>query len=426
MGTEHRDLTEKHSQISRRGFFKAAAAATVATAAGSALAGCIRMGLGAGADLSGCNSVACSDGSVEWEPYGEFDTAMYARINKDGNQAVRQPWLLINRMGQRVPYLSTTGTNHPFANTSPNSLVTALTDQGAVEMSQPGGRTYVCFDSKFENLVNENYFNQSVCRVGKVIPDDDPLIDRVPDWQRNWREAFQIMVDVGAIKECNILEELEEALGLREGVLDQAVKDWNAACETGEDTVPPTSTILPGSFPSANRPITARRSADRSTASREAPLEAVDEQTPVLPDAILVVDHIQVARHREIIDSEYLDIGTCPQARPHSPERDAKRLTRSRQIQVKVVRARLIVGLHRYPKLGKPLRKHATRMLRIRRMPKQHRKVLQIGRLHAITFKQGAGTIRPKAAFSHCEGKAPTPGGSASSAAPPSAPYLLT
>lgn len=238
MGTEHRDLTEKHSQISCCGFFKAAAAATVATAAGSALAGCIRMGLGAGADLSGYNSVACFDGSVEWEPYGEFDTAMYVHINKDGNQAVRQPWLLINRMGQRVPYLSTAGTNHPFANTSPDSLVTALTDQGAVEMSQPGGRTYVCFDSKFENLVNENYFNQSVCRVGKVIPDDDPLIDRVPDWQRNWREAFQIMVDVGAIKECNILEELEEALGLREGVLDQAVKDWNAACETGEDTVP--------------------------------------------------------------------------------------------------------------------------------------------------------------------------------------------
>lgn len=199
---------------------------------------CIRMGLGAGADLSGYNSVACFDGSVEWEPYDEFDTTMYAHVNKDGNQAVRQPWLLINRMGQRVPYLSTAGTNYPFNNTSPDSLVTALTDQGAVEMSQPGGRTYVCFDSKFEDLVNENYFGQSVCRVGKVIPEDDPLIDRVPEWQRDWREAFQAMVDAGAVKECDTLEELEEALGLREGVLVKAVEDWNAACEAGEDTVP--------------------------------------------------------------------------------------------------------------------------------------------------------------------------------------------
>ena len=116
--------------------------------------------------------------------------------------------------------------------------MTALTDQGAVEMSQPGGRTYVCFDSKFEDLVNENYFKQSVCRVGKVIPDDDPLIDRVPEWQRDWRNAFQMMVDAGAVKECDTIEELEEALGLREGVLVQAVKDWNAACEAGEDTVP--------------------------------------------------------------------------------------------------------------------------------------------------------------------------------------------
>ena len=74
--------------------------------------------------------------------------------------------------------------------------------------------------------------------IGKVIPDDDPLIDRVPEWQRDWRNAFQMMVDAGAVKECDTIEELEEALGLREGVLVQAVKDWNAACEAGEDTVP--------------------------------------------------------------------------------------------------------------------------------------------------------------------------------------------
>lgn len=199
---------------------------------------CIRMGLGAGADLSGYDSVACFDGSVEWEPYDEFATSMNAHVNKDGNQAVRQPWLLINRTGQRVPFLSTAGSSYPFLNTDPNTLVTALTDQGAVEMSQPGGRTYVCFDSKFEQLVGDNFFKQSVCRVGKVIPDDDPLVDRVPEWQRDWRNAFQIMVDAGAVKECDTIEELEQELGLREGVLVKAVEDWNKACEAGEDSVP--------------------------------------------------------------------------------------------------------------------------------------------------------------------------------------------
>ena len=105
-------------------------------------------------------------------------------------------------------------------------------------MSQPGGRTYVCFDSKFEQLVGDNFFKQSVCRVGKVIPDDDPLIDRVPEWQRDWRNAFQIMVDAGAVKECDTIEELEQELGLREGVLVKAVEDWNKVCEPGVATVP--------------------------------------------------------------------------------------------------------------------------------------------------------------------------------------------
>lgn len=43
------------------------------------------------------------------------------------------------------------------------------------------------------------------------------------------------MLDAGAVRKCDTIEELEEALGLREGVLVEAVKEWNAACEAGED-----------------------------------------------------------------------------------------------------------------------------------------------------------------------------------------------
>lgn len=199
---------------------------------------CIRMGLGVGADLSGYESVACFDGSVEWAPYDEFETQMAAHVNKDGNQAVRQPWLLINRMGQRVPYMGALGRSYPYETASEETLVTGLTDQAAVEMSQPGGRTYVCFDSKYEQLVMDNYFHQSVCRVGKIVDENDELINRVPEWQRDWREGFQMMVDAGAIKKCDTIEELEAALGLREGVLVDAVAKWNEACEAGEDNVP--------------------------------------------------------------------------------------------------------------------------------------------------------------------------------------------
>lgn len=197
---------------------------------------CIRMGIGAGADISGKGSTHCYDGGVWWKDYEEFETRMTAHINKDGNQGVRQPWLRINCNGERVPYLGATYTAYPYAPAG-DVMVHGLTDQAAVEAAQPEGRTYVCFDSKYEDLVTENYFGQAVCRVGKIIPDDDPWIDRVPDFQRDWRTGFGQMVDQGAVKKCDTIEELEEALGLSEGVLVNAVAEWNKACEAGTDSL---------------------------------------------------------------------------------------------------------------------------------------------------------------------------------------------
>ena len=64
---------------------------------------CIRMGVGAGADLAGYDSTGSYDGGVWWDDYDQYATRMTAHVNKDGNQALRQPWLRINRMGERVP-----------------------------------------------------------------------------------------------------------------------------------------------------------------------------------------------------------------------------------------------------------------------------------------------------------------------------------
>ncbi|MEG0503788.1 MAG: FAD-dependent oxidoreductase [Raoultibacter sp.] len=197
---------------------------------------CIRMGVGAGADLSGYDSSGSYDGGVWWDDYDQFATRMTAHVNKDGNQALRQPWLRINNTGERVPYLGTTYVSYPYAPFG-SEMVNGLTDQSAVEIMQPGGKTYVCFDSQYEDLVMKNHFKQGVCRVGKVIPADDPLIERVPEWQRDWRTGFNQMVEAGAIVKCDTIEELEEALGLRPSVLTDAVKQWNEACEAGEDYV---------------------------------------------------------------------------------------------------------------------------------------------------------------------------------------------
>lgn len=196
----------------------------------------IRMAQGAGADMAGYNSTGLYDGGVWWGPYDEYAVNLESHVNKDGNQAVRQPWLRINQLGQRVPFFSSKGSAYPYA-CYDSPICTGLTDQGSVDSVQPGGGVFVCFDSKFDELVQQNYFNQSVCRVAKMVADDDPLIDRVPEWQRDWHTGFNIMVDEGVIKKCDTIEELEEALGLRPGVLVAEVEKWNAACEVGEDYV---------------------------------------------------------------------------------------------------------------------------------------------------------------------------------------------
>ena len=197
---------------------------------------CVRMGQGVGADLSGYDSNGAFDGGVWWRDYDEFDTQMECHINGDGNQVVRQPWLRINRLGQRVPFISTTGSSYPYSTDAPASSG-ALCDTAAVEMSQPGGKTFCVFDAKFDDLMTQNYFGQLICRKPKIVADDDPYLDRVPVDLRDWHTGVQLMIDGGAIKCCDTIEELEGELGLREGVLVEAVQRWNDACAAGEDYV---------------------------------------------------------------------------------------------------------------------------------------------------------------------------------------------
>ena len=197
---------------------------------------CVRMGQGVGADLAGYDSNGAFDGGVWWKDYAEYDTEMDCHINGDGNQVVRQPWLRINKLGQRVPFISTTGTSYPYS-TDADASSAALCDTAAIEMSQPGGKTFCVFDAKYDELLSENYFGQLICRKPKIVADDDPYLDRVPTDLRDWHTGMDLMIEGGAIKKCDTIEELEGALGLREGVLVDAVQRWNDACAAGEDYV---------------------------------------------------------------------------------------------------------------------------------------------------------------------------------------------
>lgn len=183
---------------------------------------CFRMGLGVGADVSGFNSSASFDGGVDWEAEG----GSWARFLYDGmTQLSRQPWLTIDRAGNRVRYLDSR------VKKSGADAIYALGDLATIQMCTPGHRSYIIFDSHYEEHLEG--FAQEHCR--KLITPDLEQIELVPEHYRDWHHGVDDAIRADVLKKRNSLEELERDLGLSEGVLTEAVKKWNECCEKGED-----------------------------------------------------------------------------------------------------------------------------------------------------------------------------------------------
>jgi hypothetical protein len=183
---------------------------------------CMRMGLGVGADVSGFNSSASFDGGVDWQAEGQ----MWGRFLYDGmTQLSRQPWLTIDRSGQRIRYLDSN-----VAKDGPNAIY-ALGDLATLQMARPGHRSYVIFDSDFEDYLEG--FDQEHCRM-LISPGMEQEEKRPPHF-RDWRNGVNDALAADVLKQRDSLEDLERDLGLVQGVLTEAVAHWNENCEKGVD-----------------------------------------------------------------------------------------------------------------------------------------------------------------------------------------------
>ena len=183
---------------------------------------CFRMGLGVRADVSGFNSSASFDGGVDWNAEGKG----WARFLYDGmTQLSRQPFFTIDRCGNRVRYMDSR-----VAEDGANSIY-ALGDLATIQMTVPGHRSYIIFDSHYEDHLAS--YAQENCR--KLITPDLDQIEKVPEHYRNWHNGVQDAIDADVLKKRDTLEELERDLGFEEGVLTGAVEKWNETCAKGED-----------------------------------------------------------------------------------------------------------------------------------------------------------------------------------------------
>ncbi len=183
---------------------------------------CFRMGLGVGADVSGFNSSASFDGGVDWEAEG----GDWARFLYDGmTQLSRQPFFTIDRCGNRIRYMDSR-----IKETGADAIY-ALGDLATIQMTPPGHRSYIIFDSHYEEHLAG--FAQEHCR--KLITPDLEQIEKVPEHYRDWHNGVEDAIEADVLKKRNSLEELERDLGFESGILVNAVKHWNENCEKGED-----------------------------------------------------------------------------------------------------------------------------------------------------------------------------------------------
>jgi predicted oxidoreductase len=175
----------------------------------------LRMALGAGAEVVHRDSFAIFDGGMDWKDFGgEWCHYLY-----DGaTQLVRQPWLSIDATGQRIRYI-------------PSNKPGALTDQAAIETATPGNRSYIVFDSKWDEYALP--FEQKACRT--LIKDGVDRQPFVPEYYQDYHAGVQDAIDTGIIRKCDTLDELAESLGLDADVVKRAVENWNKTCEAGED-----------------------------------------------------------------------------------------------------------------------------------------------------------------------------------------------
>lgn len=182
---------------------------------------CLRMGLGADGVVGSYNAFAMFDGGMAYEDFG--GTWCNYLVN-GATQIARQPWMMIDRTGNRLRYYRLDKTNISEG---------ALTDQANVETSTPGHRAYIVFDSNFEPCID--VFGQQACRM--ALTPDNPKSGTavVPDYYGDWHNGFNDAVESGVIRKADTIEEIADLLGLDQGILVEAVNHWNENCEKGED-----------------------------------------------------------------------------------------------------------------------------------------------------------------------------------------------
>lgn len=155
-------------------------------------------------------------GGVDCGSWGHY-------LYKGDTQFVRQPWLLLNILGNRVPYYPVT--------------TLGFTKQAGIHMHNLGNCSYIVCDFHYDEIIKKwdaGGTNQLICRnsitkehwaetgsnierMGAGLVDEDYTI------------GVQEAIEAGYIFEADTVAELAEKMGFAPEVLEASVEEWNAS-----------------------------------------------------------------------------------------------------------------------------------------------------------------------------------------------------
>lgn len=199
----------------------------------------LRMCLGLGAGIAGSEGYSTTDGSLEKSDDGSI---RYHSMFDADSILTRQPWLKINKAGQRLMYFPYV--DPETGGTASATIIMQSEGKGIMqELSTVGQREIVIFDDKWHESIKvlgtteyggkagRKYFDDSIEYAWR----DDP--DRGTIYPHDFEGDIAKSIEAGYIKQADSLDELAGILDVDPVALKKRVDEWNAAVDAGQGDV---------------------------------------------------------------------------------------------------------------------------------------------------------------------------------------------
>lgn len=199
---------------------------------------CFRMGIGAGADVSGFNSFGVWENGLD-EYYGNGDGQWFHFFFNGGMQTIQGAWFRLDKNCDRLPFFTLSGADGGEQEGMRDLMKTFL-QNGDLTNSVAWGasldhRSYGFFDSNFREYMDK--MQPTYARFDPHRYPVDPAHTRPQSFfKTDWEVEFQELVDRGAVSKADTIEELAGMLELDPRKLVAAVDHWNDICAQGKDT----------------------------------------------------------------------------------------------------------------------------------------------------------------------------------------------